>query len=206
MMPTSLEPPGARRSSTHPGPESPGRALIRTWRPRRCRLTRWHRAESPRSLTSAPTMVSRISSGACLSQVIPVCLLQVRCPPGGTRTARSTGARRIGATWCFAEDLIHVPPTPASRRLPPLRRAGLDRKRNGRYLGLHHLRSMNSSIMDHEGVDTKTARFRRGHASGQSGDRMGDLYTRTTPRRNRMASEKIHAVLRRQPRAAAENS
>jgi integrase len=88
--------------------------------------------------------------------------------------------------------------------LPALAKAKLDRKRNGRYLGFHDLRAMNASIMDHEGVDAKTARFRRGHASGQSGDRMGDLYTRTTPRRNRMASEKIHAVLRRQPRAVGE--
>ena len=51
--------------------------------------------------------------------------------------------------------------------LPALRQAGLDRKRNGRHLGLHDLRSMNASIMDLEGVDTKTAQFRRSHASSQ---------------------------------------
>jgi integrase len=69
--------------------------------------------------------------------------------------------------------------------VPALHRAGLARKKtNGQYLGLHDLRSMNSSIMNDQGVDNKTAQFRRGHANGQSGDRMGDLYTRTSPRRN----------------------
>jgi hypothetical protein len=59
--------------------------------------------------------------------------------------------------------------------------------------------------MDALGVDRKTAQFRRGHSDGQTGDRMGDLYSRTTPRQNRQASEKIHSVLRRQPLAAVEN-
>jgi integrase len=85
--------------------------------------------------------------------------------------------------------------------LPALPKAGLDRKRNGRHLGVHDLRSMNASIMDHEGVDATTARFRRGHSSGDSDDRMDDVYTRSSARQNRLASEKIGAVLRRHPRA-----
>jgi hypothetical protein len=52
------------------------------------------------------------------------------------------------------------------------------------YLGLHDLRSMNSSIMDREGVDTKNAQFRRGHGIGQSGDRTGNLLTWTGPGAN----------------------
>jgi hypothetical protein len=76
-------------------------------------------------------------------------------------------------------------------------------KRNGQHLGLHDLRSMNRSIMNAAGVDLTTARFRFGHANGDPQSRMDDLYSRTTPRQNRLASEKIHAVLRRHPRESA---
>ena len=87
--------------------------------------------------------------------------------------------------------------------LPALRKAGLAQKKpNGQYLGLHDLRSMNASIMEHQGVDGVTARFRRGHSVGQDDDRMAAVYIRTMPRQNRLASEKIHSVVRRQPRAA----
>jgi hypothetical protein len=82
-----------------------------------------------------------------------------------------------------------------------LRDAGLDwKKKNGQRLGLHDLRSMNRSIMNAQGLDLTTARVRFGHADGDPQSRMDDLYSRTTPRQNRMASEKIHAVSRRVPR------
>ncbi len=76
------------------------------------------------------------------------------------------------------------------------------KKPNGQYVGHHDLRSMNASIMEHQGVDGVRARFRRGHSGGLDDDRMAAVYIRTMPRQNRLASEKIHSVLRRQPRAA----
>ena len=76
-------------------------------------------------------------------------------------------------------------------------KAGLDWvKDNGQHLGLHDLRSMNRTIMSETGVDQTTARKRFGHA-GSSQDRLDDLYARSTPRQNRVASEKIHSVVRR---------
>jgi hypothetical protein len=81
--------------------------------------------------------------------------------------------------------------------VPALHRAGLAQKnKNGRYLGLHDLRSMNRSIMNAQGVDLTTARFRFGHANGDPDNRMDNVYSRTNPRQNRQASEKIHAVVR----------
>jgi hypothetical protein len=59
---------------------------------------------------------------------------------------------------------------------------------------------MNRSIMNSQGVDPTTARFRFGHANGNQQDRMDDLYSRTNPRQNRLASEKVHSVVRRVPR------
>ena len=61
-------------------------------------------------------------------------------------------------------------------------------------LKLQDLRSVNASIMVAQGIDAKTAQDRLGHA--QIGTTM-NLYARSTPQRNRQASEKIHAVLRR---------
>jgi integrase len=81
--------------------------------------------------------------------------------------------------------------------LPALDKAGLTKKQGGRYLGFHDLRSVNASIMVAQGVDPKTAQVRFGHARYST---TAGLYARSTPRRNRQASEKIHAVLRRQPR------
>jgi hypothetical protein len=82
-----------------------------------------------------------------------------------------------------------------------LKQAGLDwTKRNGQHLGLHDLRSMNRSIMNAQGVDQTAARFRFGHANGDP-QSLDDLYSRSSPRQNRLASEKIHEVLRRVPRA-----
>ena len=78
-------------------------------------------------------------------------------------------------------------------------KAGLDwKKRNGQHLGLHDLRSMNRTIMNEVGVDQTTARKRFGHA-GDPEDRMDDLYARSTARQNRLASERIHTVVRRVP-------
>jgi hypothetical protein len=69
-------------------------------------------------------------------------------------------------------------------------------KKNGQRLGLHDLRSMNRTIMNEVGVDQTTARMRFGHA-GDRDDRLDDLYARSTARQNRLASEKIHTVVRR---------
>jgi integrase len=91
--------------------------------------------------------------------------------------------------------------------LPALDKAGLAERRGGRYLGFHDLRSVNASIMVAQGVDPKTAQVRFGHARYTT---TAGLYARSTPRRNRQASERIHAVLRRSPRdeqrTSAENS
>lgn len=81
--------------------------------------------------------------------------------------------------------------------LPALRQVGLAERRGGRYLGFHDLRSVNASIMVAQGVDPKTAQVRFGHARYTT---TAGLYARSTPRRNRQASVKIHAVLRRSSR------
>jgi hypothetical protein len=88
--------------------------------------------------------------------------------------------------------------------LKALTKAGLDwKKKNGQRLGLHDLRSMNRSIMMSQGVDDTTARFRFGHSTNGEDphSQMDDLYARTSPRQIRQASEKIHAVVRRVPKA-----
>jgi hypothetical protein len=86
--------------------------------------------------------------------------------------------------------------------LPALRRAGLDQKRNGRHLGFHDLRPVDASIMNAEGVDPRTALARLGHSNME----MYGRYARPIPRRNRQAAERIHGVLRRQPRDAQKSS
>ena len=76
-------------------------------------------------------------------------------------------------------------------------KAGLTwKKENGQSLGLHDLRSMNRTIMNEVGVDPTTARGRFGHA-GTAEERLDDRYARSAPRQNRLASEKIHTVVRR---------
>ena len=91
--------------------------------------------------------------------------------------------------------------------LPALRQVGLAERRGGRYLGFHDLRSVNASIMVAQGVGPKTAQVRFGHTRYTT---TAGVYARSTPRRNRQASEKIHAVLRRSSRdgegTSAENS
>jgi Phage integrase family len=83
-------------------------------------------------------------------------------------------------------------------------RAGLDwRKSNGQRLGLHDLRSMNRTIMEEVGVSGVTARKRFGHA-GSREDQLTDRYARSAPRENRRASEAIHSVVRRVPRASGD--
>jgi integrase len=72
--------------------------------------------------------------------------------------------------------------------LPAVQAAGLTGLR------FHDLRSVNSSILIAEGVDAKTLQARFGHS--QIATTLG-LYARATPRKDREASEKVHAVLRR---------
>jgi integrase len=72
--------------------------------------------------------------------------------------------------------------------LPAVQAAGLTG------LKFHDLRSVNSSILIAEGVDAKTLQARFGHS--QIATTLG-LYARATPRKDREASEKVHAVLRR---------
>jgi hypothetical protein len=55
---------------------------------------------------------------------------------------------------------------------------------------------MNRTIMNEVGVDQTTARKRFGHA-GSREDQLDDLYARSTARQNRLASERIHTVVRR---------
>jgi hypothetical protein len=69
-------------------------------------------------------------------------------------------------------------------------------QRNGQRLGLHDLRSMNRTIMEEVGVPGVTARKRFGHA-GSREDQLTDRYARSAPRQNRLASERIHTVVRR---------
>ena len=65
---------------------------------------------------------------------------------------------------------------------------------------------MNRSIMDAQGVDLTTARYRFGHSNGDPSNRMDATYSRTSPRQNRLTSEKIGAVLRRVPKVQQDGS
>jgi integrase len=107
--------------------------------------------------------------------------------------------RRRGLTAADGDALLFVnakgrPLLYASWRLrvwlPALDKAGLAKKQGGRYLGFHDLRSVNASIMVAQGVDPKTAQVPFGHARYTT---TAGLYARSTPRRNRQASEKIHS-------------
>jgi hypothetical protein len=55
--------------------------------------------------------------------------------------------------------------------------------------------------MEEVGVAGVTARKRFGHA-GSREDQLTDRYARSAPRENRLASERIHTVVRRVPKVS----